>query len=179
MVGKPVCNFATVAEVNEEEEKSQPSSVTTVSSDTTSIPAVDVLCHASKTTVVQAEEQFYRAEAMGTTVNPECGSCKCGKCPIPGSKYCLKEQQDRDEFNRNLKYIAAEWRYYTVYPWLYVRSTLPKNDRIAYQCLLSLERKLSQDPELAKEFCSQVEDMLKRKVAVVLTDEEVASWTGD
>ena len=60
-----------------------------------------------------------------------------------------------------------------------VRSTLGKNDRIAYQCLLSLERKLSQNPELAEFFCSQIEEMLKRGAAVVFTVEELEAWTGD
>ena len=55
----------------------------------------EVVCaFAKKTSEILAEEQFYRAEAMGTVVSPECGACKCGKCPIPGSKYCLKEEQD-------------------------------------------------------------------------------------
>ena len=206
IVGKPVCSFTSIVDegkdVDEKQkltpvvspvEESDVSSFVQFAEDVSRMPdsyipssdvsslsyTADARCHASKTSVIHAEEQFYRAEAMGTMVNPECGSCKCGKCPVPGSRYCLKEQQDRDEFNRNLKYNAAERRYYTVYPWLVSRSTLPKNDRIAYQCLLSLERKLSQDPNLAEEFCSQVEDMLKRGVAIVLTDDDVASWKGD
>ena len=82
------------------------------------------------------------------------------------------------EFNKNLIYNAEEKRYYTTYPWLCERSTLPKNDRIAYQCLLSLERQLSRNPEFAEEFCVQIDDMVKRGAAVVLTEKEVESWDG-
>ena len=59
------------------------------------------------------------------------------------------------------------------------RSTLPKNDRIAYQSLLALERKLSKDMELADDFCKQIEDMIQQGVEVVLSDEVIEAWKGD
>ena len=48
----------------------------------------NVTVHAVKSSVIQAEEQFYRSEAMGTVANPEC------------SKYCLKEEQDLMDLTR-------------------------------------------------------------------------------
>ena len=203
-VGKPVCNpfvaennqisvasldtqVAPVVDVDTaaEEYDSNPTTAEAVT------PAVDpdldgedfseagTACHATKTAVIPGEEQFFRSEALGTTVSPECGGCKCGKCPIPGSRYNLQQQQDLQEVERNLRYSAYERRWYTIYPWLCSRSTLPKNDRIAYQTLLALERKLSQNLEVAEDFCKQIEDMLKRGVAVVLSEEEIAAWDGD
>ena len=125
------------------------------------------------------EERFFQLEALGTVVEPRCGSCKCTKCPVPGSQYSFKEQKELDIIQNNLKYNSAERRWYTVYPWICERSTLPKNDRVAYQSLLSLEKVLSRDPELANDFCSQIEDMVARGAAIKLTDEEFTSWTGD
>ena len=136
-------------------------------------------CLATKTSVITAEEQFYKSEALGTVVEPQCGSCKCTKCPLPGSKYSYSEQKQFDLIQQNLKYNEEERRYYTVYPWKCPRSTLPKNDKIAHQSLLSLEHRLSKDPELAEDFCNQITDMLKRGAAIVLSDEEVHSWKGD
>ena len=80
---------------------------------------------------------------------------------------------------KNLNYNAYQRRWYTIYPWLLPRSTLPKNDRIAYQSLLALERNLSRDPERAEEFCKQIEDMIRRGVAIQLTKEVLDSWSGD
>ena len=174
LVGKPLCSSSPSVEEVEE----------VVSSDAMG-PMVDVSvdvathCHAAKTSLIPTEEQFMRSEALGTTVSPQCGGCRCGKCPIDGSKYNIQEQQDLQEIKRNLKYNAEEQRWYTVYPWRCPRSTLPKNDRAAYQSLLSLKRRLSKDDDLAKEFCHQIENMLERGVAIVLSDEEVQSWSGD
>ena len=136
-------------------------------------------CHSTKTAVSKSEELFFQTEALGTAVNPQCGACKCGKCPIPGSKYSYSEQKGWETVQKNLRYDAYKRRYYTVYPWLVPRSTLPKNDRIAYQSLVTLERMLSRNMELAEEFCAQIEDMVKRGAAVILTDEQLASWKGD
>ena len=88
-------------------------------------------CHSTKTAVLKSEELFFQSEALGTAVNPQCGACKCGKCPIPGSKYSYSEQKGWDIVQKNLRYDAAECRYYTVLPWLVPRSTLPENDKIA------------------------------------------------
>ncbi len=136
-------------------------------------------CHSSKSTVLKSEDLFFQAEALGTTVNPQCGGCKCGKCPVPGSKYSYAEQKAFDEIQKNLKYNAYERRWYTIYPWIVPRSTLPKNDKSAYQSLATLERKLSRNPELSKEFCGQVEDMVKRGAAVILSQDQLDSWEGD
>ena len=78
---------------------------------------INAHCHAAKTSVIPGEEQFFRSEALGTSVSPECGGCKCGKCPIPGSRYNLQQQQDLQVVDSNLRYSACERRYYTVYPW--------------------------------------------------------------
>ena len=45
------------------------------------------------------------------------------------------------------------------YPWLCERGTLQKNKRIAYQCLLSLERQLFRNPDFAEEFCVQIDEI--------------------
>ena len=127
---------------------------------------------------MKSEELFFKSEALGTAVDPQCGACRCTKCPVPGSKYSYSEQKALEMIQKNLRYDAAHRRYYTVYPWLVPRSTLPKNDKIAYQSLMALERNLSRNPELAKEFCEQVDDMVKRGAAVILTEAQLNSdWS--
>ena len=60
-----------------------------VSSETINVekPVQQTSCHSTKTAALKSEELFFQCEALGTAVNPQCGACKCGTCPIPGSKY--------------------------------------------------------------------------------------------
>ena len=43
----------------------------------------------------------------------------------------------------------------------------------------SLERMLSKNPELAEDFNRQMEEMVKRVSARILTDQEQTDWKGD
>ena len=155
--------------------------VTAVIDDTPTLPSAshNVYHQGLKTTVLSEENRFFELEALGTVINPKCGDCKCSECPIPGSKYTHKEQQEYDAIQDNLYYNSDEKCYYTKYPWNLDRSVLPKNDKIAFQCLLSFERTLSQDPELADDFCRQIDEMVNRKSARILSEDELNDWQGD
>ena len=192
LLGQSVCNYSRSVETEvlenasltvdlpDSEEAASNSSDSSGSSTLVSNVDAQEQCHATKTSVIQSEELFFRSEALGTTVEPQCGSCKCTNCPVPGSKYSFQEQKQYDIIQKNLQYNALERRWYTIYPWLYPRSTLPKNNRIAYQSLCTLERKLSQmSQESANEFCLQIEGMIERGSAVLLTDEVLEAWDGD
>ena len=39
-------------------------------------------------------EKFYTIESLGVSCNPQCGSCKCGKCQIGGKNMNIKEEQE-------------------------------------------------------------------------------------
>ena len=45
---------------------------------------VRAACHICKSTVM-SEERFLQSESMGAVVEPKCGGCQCGNCPVPGS----------------------------------------------------------------------------------------------
>ena len=45
--------------------------------------------------------------------------------------------------------------------------------------MLSLERRLQKNPQLAEEYCKQIQAMVDRGAAVVLSDNELQSWEGD
>ena len=47
------------------------------------------------------------------------------------------------------------------------------------QNLLSLERRLLKHPEEAEEWCKQIQDMIDRGAAIVLSDEVLQEWKGD
>ena len=131
------------------------------------------VCLATKATPMTDQDLFFRSQLLGTVVQPECGGCKCSKCPIPGMKYSFKEQQEYDLIQKNLFYVEEEKRWYTEYPWNTERSALPRNEKEAYQSLVALERRCLKNPELGKEFCSQIQAMVDRDAAIILTEEEV------
>ena len=37
---------------------------------------------------------FFAGEHLGTVVEPRCSGCRCGKCPVPGSRYSYREETE-------------------------------------------------------------------------------------
>ena len=137
-----------------------------------------VVCHTVLTSPFGSEDLFFKADSLGTIVEPKCGGCTCGKCPVPGSKYSYKEQQEFDLINNNLFRKGDEKRWYTAYPWRDGRDALPKNDKAALQGLHSLEKMLKRNPEKAAAFNREITDMVERGAAIQLSEEEISSWNG-
>ena len=79
----------------------------------------------------------------------------------------------------NLHYDQENCTWVSEYTWLCERSTLPKNDKVAMQNLLSLERRLPTFPEQAKKWCEEIQEMVNRGAAIVLEDAIVEAWEGD
>ena len=147
-------------------------------SDRESCAQETVVCAAALTCPF-TQEQFFQAEALGTVVEPRCGGCKCSRCPVPGSLFSFKEQKEFDVIMKNLKYDEEKKRWYTSYPWKWDRSALPRNDKAALKLLHSLEKSLQKKPELAREYCEQIQDMVDRGAAVLLSEEVLKGWNGD
>ena len=58
----------------------------------------------------------------------------------------------------------------TELPWKCLRSVLQRNEKAAYQNLCSLQRSFDKNPGLEEEFNKQVEEMIERGAAVVLSE---------
>ena len=111
---------------------------------------------------------FFHLENLGVLIDPKCGSCKCTKCPIPGSRFSFSEQKQFDIIQKNLIYCEVLKRWITAYPWKLPRSTLPRNEKAALQSLNALERRLLKNPQDAKDICDSIQDMINRNAAVIL-----------
>ena len=48
-------------------------------------------------------EDFYSIEAMGVECNPKCGGCKCGKYPLGGKGFTLKEERELNLIEKALE----------------------------------------------------------------------------
>ena len=109
----------------------------------------------------------------------KCGGCKCSNCPVPGSLFSFKEQRELNLIKKNLVYNVEEKLWYTRYPWKFDRSALPMNDKKVLKLLQSLERSLQEKPEVAKEYSEQIQSIVERGVAVLLSEEEMKAWKVD
>lgn len=123
-------------------------------------------------------DSFISGEEMGTEISPKCGNCKCGKCPISGHNYSFVEEQELKIIQDNLTYDPERLCWVTKYPWVMDPSLLPDNFYSALATLRNTERTLQKDSEWAVNYQKQMQDMLDRNVARLLTPEEMANWTG-
>ena len=122
--------------------------------------------------------KFIEGEEMGTETNPRCGSCRCGKCPVRGHTYSFKEEQELKIIQENLEYDEQNQCWRTSYPWILDPSTLPDNYNAALSILEKTERTLQKDERWAATYKEQMNDMVQRKVARQLMEQEVLDWKG-
>ena len=48
-------------------------------------------CYLAKESL-ESQAHFFDKEYLCTIVEPRCGGCRCGKCPIPGLRYSYHEE---------------------------------------------------------------------------------------
>jgi hypothetical protein len=73
---------------------------------------------------------FYDMEVMGVVCSPKCGSCKCGKCPLGGKNYTLKEEHELKLIEEGLSHIENHW--VAQYPWIRNPIELPNNYKAVF-----------------------------------------------
>ena len=123
-------------------------------------------------------EAFIYGENLGTACFPQCGACKCGRCPLPGHTYSFKEEQELALIQSKLRYIPDPGKWITGYPWIIDPRELPDNYSAAYSTLLRTERTLMKEPEWMATYQRQIDDHVDRGVARKLTAEEIAAYEG-
>jgi hypothetical protein len=121
---------------------------------------------------------FIQGEDLATEVHPKCGGCRCNKCPTVGHTYSFREQQELSMIRDNLRYDDDQHCWITKYPWLADPMDLPDNYETAFATLRSTETTLRKDPVWAAKYKEQIDDMVQRKVARTLTQEEISAWNG-
>ena len=136
-------------------------------------------CVALSTKVSPLEcSDFFNSEQLGTIIEPKCGSCRCGRCPIPGSRYSFREETELRLIEEKLIYDETQNCWISEYPYLFPREVLKGSKEVAYKSMLQTERSLSRNPRHGEVYHSQILDMVNRGVARVVPSDELDSYPG-
>ena len=134
--------------------------------------------HATVMHMQESVSRFFELESIGTTCQPQCGRCGCGKCQPGGKDMSLKDERELEQIEAGVSFDAEKGRWIANYPWVRRPEELPDNRKIAVQMMLSTEKKLSRNPEKAEIFHQQMEDLMDRGVARKVTKEEIEQHEG-
>ena len=75
------------------------------------------LCSAFTSKIAPLEAgDFFEVEKLGTVVEPRCGACRCGRCPVPGSRYSYREEAELRLIQDNLEYDENRQCWVAKYP---------------------------------------------------------------
>ena len=139
------------------------------------IPTCNAL--ATKVSLVDSSD-FFRSEQLGTVVDPKCGSCRCGHCPVPGSRYSFREESELKLIEENLSYDEEQHCWVAEYPFIFPRETLKGSKDVAFKSMLSTECSLQKKGDWGIVYQEQIEDMLRRGAARLVPSEELANFSG-
>ena len=111
-------------------------------------------------------------------MEPRCGACRCGRCPVPGSRFSFREESELKLIEENLTYDEENHCWVAGYPYLYPRSSLKGSREIALKSMVSTEKSLARKGNWGNVYNGQIQDMLKRGVARKVPKEELAVYPG-
>lgn len=138
-----------------------------------------------RSTLVTNKEIFdwFKWDSVGAACDPQCGGCKCGRCPPGGKEMTLGEEREIEKIKECLTYVQADkhsksphWD--ATYPWKGDPATLPDNRRAVEATFLNTEKRLEKEPEWKAAYREQIHEMISRGAATKLTQEEFDNWKG-
>jgi len=127
--------------------------------------------------------EWFKWDSVGAACDPQCGGCKCGRCPPGGKEMTLGEERDLEIIKECLTYVQADKHCGTphwdaAYPWKGDPVTLPNNRRAVEATFLNTEKRLEKEPEWKAAYREQIHEMVSRGAAAKLTKDEIDSWKG-
>ena len=146
--------------------------------------SVDELCAQARTSVsmhVQHDnvEAFFEIESLGINCTPRCGACACKKCHPGGKAMSLNDERELKMIEEKIKFNLSTGRWMIEeYPWIRDPRELRNNRKVAIAKLHATEKRLSSKPDYQEVYSSQIQDMLDRKVARKISQEELDNYAG-
>ena len=123
-------------------------------------------------------ERFFEIESLGVSCSPKCGACSCGTCHPGGKAMTLKDEEELEMIERGLEFDLEKGRWRAEYPWIKDPSVLKNNRKVALAKLHSTEKRLSKNPEYQLDYSQQIQELLDRKAARRVTNEELRNYEG-
>ena len=127
--------------------------------------------------------EWFKWDSIGAACDPQCGGCRCGRCPPGGKEMTLGEERDLEKIKECLTHVQADkhskfphWD--AAYPWRVNPSVLPDNRHAVEATFLNTEKRLEREPEWKAAYREQIHDMISRGAAIKLSQEEVNKWKG-
>ena len=122
---------------------------------------------------LESQSTFFNRENLCMLVEPRCSQCKCGRCPVPGSRYSHREEGELKMIKDNLKHNGRCWE--MSYPFLFPRELLQGTRRSGEQVLFSTENSLRKGGWGAQ-YDACIQEMLDRGVVRKVSKEEMDSF---
>ena len=114
-------------------------------------------CSVFKSTVSPMDSNdFFRSEQLCTTIEPKCGSCRCGRCPIPGSRYSFREEVELKLIDDNLHYDNEAGKWIASYPYLFPKESLLGTKDVALRSMVTTERMLLKNKDWGSTYQARV-----------------------
>jgi len=123
-------------------------------------------------------EEFHSIESLGVRCNPKCGGCRCGKCQTGGKDMTLVEEKEYELIKSGLVFNQITGRWLANYPWIIDPRNLSNNRQFALAILKSTEKRMNRNQLYAETYQKQIKDMLDRKVARKVTEQELREYKG-
>ena len=123
-------------------------------------------------------DDFFKVETFGVESNPRCGGCKCGTCHPGGKEMTIQEEQEFHIIKKNLKHDPQQNKWTAGYPWIKDAHNLPNNVSFALSRLISTEKRLAKDPNMAALYSQEIKNMVNRGAARKLTNTEARDYKG-
>ena len=90
----------------------------------------------------------------------------------------LQEETEYKMIEERIRFNELRGRWTAEYPWIKSPMELADNRRVALATLGSIEKRLMKNPDHREIYSSQIKDMLDRKVARQVTEEELNRYAG-
>lgn len=122
-------------------------------------------------------DRFFTIEDTGIESDKEC--IKCLSRGWPKTVLNLKEERELALIEKGLAYDDTQKCWIASYPWIKDPNQLKNNIKVAIARLITTENRLRKlDIEYARNYQSEVEDMVRRKIARKLSEREIRDYNG-
>ena len=134
--------------------------------------------HATIMHIQESMNRFYGSESIGTTCQPRCGRCGCGKCHPGGKDMTLKDEEELEQIETGVSFDQEKGRWVAKYPWVRNPDELPDNRKLAIQMMMSTEKRLDRNSSKSEVFHRQMDELVERGVARSVSKEEILKYEG-